>query len=65
MASHDPSARLAFLRDAIPLVAGTADRAARFPNPDLHQRTQRLDTGCIEYWDGTQWTVLANGVTGG
>lgn len=51
-------AGLGKLHDTIPLVAGTAERGTLFPSPDLHQRVQRLDTGCIQEWNGTEWANL-------
>lgn len=51
-------AGIAKLHDAVPLVAGTAERAVLFPSPDLNQRVQRLDTGCIQRWNGTEWVNL-------
>lgn len=59
-------AGLGKLHDTIPLVAGTAERAVLFPEPDLHQRIQRLDTGCIQEWNGTAWVnLLCGGVASG
>lgn len=58
-------AGLGKLHDTIPLVAGTAERAVLFPSPDLHQRVQRLDTGCIEQWNGTEWVELLCAGEGG
>ncbi len=53
------------LHDVIPLVAGTAERGALFPTPDLNQRVQRLDTGCIQRWNGTEWVDLLCAGEGG
>lgn len=56
---------IARLLDAIPLVASVADRDERFPAPDLHQRVQRRDTGCIQHWTGAAWADLLCPGTGG
>jgi hypothetical protein len=58
-------AGLGLLHHTIPLVSGTAERAVLFPSPDLHQRVQRLDTGCIEQWDGVEWAELLCAGEGG
>jgi hypothetical protein len=62
--SINPTA-VARLLDAIPLVASEADRDERFPAPDLHQRVQRRDTGCIQRWNGAEWVDLLCPGTGG
>jgi hypothetical protein len=56
---------IARLLDAIPLVASVADRDERFPAPDLYQRVQRRDTGCIQHWTGAEWADLLCPGTGG
>mgnify|MGYP006921364330 CR=1 FL=1 len=51
-------ANLANAIDAIPLVADDTERDARFPSPDTNQRIQRVDTGNVEYWNGSAWTTI-------
>lgn len=43
--------------DTIPLVASTAERAGKFPNPSVGQRVQNAGTGAIERWNGTAWVT--------
>lgn len=41
--------------DAIPVVATTAERAGKYPNPAVNQRVHNLATGNIDRWNGTAW----------
>lgn len=43
--------------DAIPLVASTSERNALFATPAVDTRIQNKETGAVERWNGSAWTV--------
>ena len=47
--------------DGVPLVANGAERDAKFPAPERHQRVHNLSTGQVEMWDGRHWVTAMCG----
>lgn len=50
--------KIAQLSDAIPIVATTTERAAKYPSPDVNQRVHNLQTASIDRWNGSAWVSL-------
>lgn len=53
---------IARLIDAVPNVANTSDRDARFPTPDTYQKVYVQSSNTIQQWDGAAWQSIFLGV---